>query len=745
MACGSPEKSGSPAVIADEIRARYATEGAVTVSFLRQVLPEAEISFIEHLTTALNNDDSQGYLDDSERKAFQEKFGDRQSALLGDLDQKTPWLARLQWLSETAREWCWRDACKETRYDARDILGGMTWLGAGELSPQEQQTAIEIGAKIFHETPDILGWSFARDFRDFAGEDLQKEIAVYYRARLLGKTSQERDTASLAFINNEEELKSIANQALEKGEEPIRALELLARVFSLGHKAEKEEQLVRYKTLAEQNPQNAFYQYAAAFWAHSVGENGDTAVSFAKRAVQLDPTQSAYWWNLYEVLPEGEEKFGALQKAYDLNPEDSLIVEALVRVAVSMRKFDIAKKYLDKIRLLPHSNSDMFFLWLGSDFLVNKKIPEGKECGQRFLKITSSSPNSWEWVRELLSSYFSSADRVELFQQAVEYSPLDGNNWEELGKAKEELGQKEAALQAYEKGGMYGSIGSLRALARIYKANENKERLLETLQKISDHVEATAEDHYNLGSAQASSESSFAEAPKAYEKAVAKDPENGLYHDELGVVYTLLNQKEKADFHLQIGNTLSRKKSAEQQVDLGLPLLNLDRFSEALPLFQKAVALNPENAYAHLSLARVYRGLQKNDLAEQHFNRVKKLESDWMHAEAAFELIELKRKRGALSEALQEAEALLQTSPDDFNYLYAYAQCALDSGNHYAVQKAMEKVTGNLIAAKDYKGDSNEIKKYFDLLRQSFERRGMTKEAQAANQQWVDWFLAVPK
>ena len=104
----------------------------------------------------------------------------------------------------------------------------------------------------------------------------------------------------------------------------------------------------------------------------------------------------------------------------------------------------------------------------------------------------------------------------------------------------------------------------------------------------------------------------------------------------------------------------------EPLVNLGGTLLNLNRFSEALPLNQNAALARPEDALAHSQLGLNYFALGDLHNALLHLNRAKKLDpAHFSHPQLT--LAEIYLRKGDRPAAAAELEELVRFHPHDAN------------------------------------------------------------------------------
>ena len=130
--------------------------------------------------------------------------------------------------------------------------------------------------------------------------------------------------------------------------------------------------------------------------------------------------------------------------------------------------------------------------------------------------------------------------------------------------------------------------------------------------------------HGNLGSALAHLHR-WDQATYHLRRAVDLSPDNAKAHINLGDVLARKDRLSEADWHFREARRL-RPDLADRIYDVrGAALASLGRFDEAIRLFRKAVAFNPDNSEARVDLAGVLFRQQKLDEAIGHLREALRL------------------------------------------------------------------------------------------------------------------------
>ena len=89
-----------------------------------------------------------------------------------------------------------------------------------------------------------------------------------------------------------------------------------------------------------------------------------------------------------------------------------------------------------------------------------------------------------------------------------------------------------------------------------------------------------------------------------------------------------------------------------------MALINLERYSEAIKILEKAKELNENNYFVLNNLGLAYFYLKKYDLSEQYFNRILNIKPDFLNA--FINLSNLKKALNLNEDALLNLEKALK-------------------------------------------------------------------------------------
>jgi tetratricopeptide (TPR) repeat protein len=203
-------------------------------------------------------------------------------------------------------------------------------------------------------------------------------------------------------------------------------------------------------------------------------------------------------------------------------------------------------------------------------------------------------------------------------------------------------------------------------------------------------LEATA--HEALGKIETARENPE-EAIRHYEAALEVQPEASRLHVPLGLAYRGLGEIEKAREHLgQAGQAKimlpdpylreigSLSVSSEMFLSLATQAIKAGNLDRAERAYRGALAVNPENARAHVNLAEILTRRGALEEAEARLREALRLDPESFFA--TFNLANLFELRGDLEEAIPLFERALEKDPTDVKANYRYAGALMKIGDY---------------------------------------------------------------
>lgn len=268
-----------------------------------------------------------------------------------------------------------------------------------------------------------------------------------------------------------------------------------------------------------------------------------------------DAYQAAY--KLYQDK-QYDQAIPLYQKAIQLQPKESAYPSALAAVYFAKGDFDQANKWIDAAIAVDPANKDY----------AKYKVYLGEQQAEKLVLTAVDKQKAEDF-----------AGAVALYRQALNLVPKNARVWTNLGSAVYATDDFNAALDAYTK-----------ATA------------------IDPKAEST--DFYSIGLIQ----ENFGRAPQAieaYRKFLQYNPT-----DKLATVATdrikALTADPRATKPLPTRSEVKTFAAAAEAYDQGVKLQQSSQFDAAIPLYEKAMQMNPKEAAYPFALGSVYQA--KNDL-----------------------------------------------------------------------------------------------------------------------------------
>jgi tetratricopeptide (TPR) repeat protein len=173
------------------------------------------------------------------------------------------------------------------------------------------------------------------------------------------------------------------------------------------------------------------------------------------------------------------------------------------------------------------------------------------------------------------------------------------------------MGQQSSAASVFRQALLLHQQGKLTEAEQLYRT---------VLQLDPDSVEA----HHNLGTALAQL-NRLEEALAHFEKAIVIRPDSSEAHNNLGNVLVRLNRPEQSI--VQFGKALELSRHNVEPFlracyNIGMSLQALNRNEEAIPHYERAIAIEPDYAEAHYKLGVALMKCERPEEALTHYERL---------------------------------------------------------------------------------------------------------------------------
>ncbi len=298
---------------------------------------------------------------------------------------------------------------------------------------------------------------------------------------------------------------------------------------------------------------------------------------------------------------------------------------------------------------------------------------------ERALQLNPAHPNSWAklgQVYRLLQEY---PESIRAYQEAIKLAPEYGWAHNGYGLSLKQNGQLEQALLSFKK-------------ATQYEPNEvwHWYNVVETLIQLKHYAEAIhpAQRATQTDPTHASSWSKlgqvlryvkrYEEALAAYDRSIALQPDSGWVINGKGIAYERMGRYEDA--------LRCYEQAAEQGVwhahyNQGNVLVRLHRYSEAVPLLEKATEINRDHAKSWARLGSALRHLNRPEEALKAYQQATRIEPDyaWAWNEQGITLEAMQRYEEALAAYLQATKH----APNDALFVYQLADLLVNYMHQY--------------------------------------------------------------
>ncbi len=522
-------------------------------------------------------------------------------------------------------------------------------------------------------------------------------------------------------------------------------------LFLRGKMAETQknwaEAIAAYTEALQYDPQSDELAYALSKVFLSDGKKL-SALLYIKMAIRLNSSEANYW----QLLQYLEEQEGRIENAAD---------------ALKMyMKLSPGYDYVHTLKL------SQYYFALG-------KKKETKNILISKVKDTHTSASEIYEIASLLAMNGLNDEAISVYNSLIERDPLDVQAWIFLGELYEMLDRYDDAMQTYSKALEKNpdnliiilSIGNLclmendwdcavahfekaytagmekaekagityldipRTLTAVYFYAGRDDDAIALYDSLKTAGRDDAQLYFSLGKAMNFLER-YAEAEKYYREGFKKDvstiSEDSIYRAYIGIIRALIKE-EKGDEALNLIRDDAKKyiKDSARLKELEANLLReLERYDDAIAIYEWLLASDPGNRAYHLSISLLY------DLSGQFENAEKALlkviELSPGDPLALNNLAYMYLENGVnIPEALKMVNQALKVEPENGAYLDTLGWAYYKMGKYKQARKYIEKSIE--VAGMEDKGVIFEH--YGDVL----DKLGKKKEAVEAYRNAIDF------
>jgi len=389
----------------------------------------------------------------------------------------------------------------------------------------------------------------------------------------------------------------------------------------------------------------------------------EKANAHLEAAVHLEPTSATARTNLGTNLVRlgktelAEQQF---QKAIALAPEDYEANHNLGELYARLNRLSLAIPYLEHAEQIDPSSYDNGYD-LALAYLLSGRLGDARHTIESLLsrKNTAELRNLLGQVEEKDGNFVAAANE---FEAAAHMEPSEGNifDWGSELLLHRTL---EPAIQVFEQGaklypdsprmaiGLGMALYSLgryddavKSLLRAADLNPSDPRGYPFLSRASDSSPSQSEEVIErfrrfAEIAPKNANAVYYYAMSLWKSKRAQDPNQDLTQIETLLKKSIALDASLAEAHLQLANLYSDQK----------------KYSEAVPEYLKARALNPDLADVHYRLAQAYVRLGEKDKAQEEFKVYQELRAQ--------HLSDLERQRAEIRQFVYSEQQPSETKP----------------------------------------------------------------------------------
>lgn len=356
------------------------------------------------------------------------------------------------------------------------------------------------------------------------------------------------------------------------------------------------------------------------------------------------------------------------------------------------------------------------FAWNGQGIVLERmgRLEQALACYEKAAEINPA--DVWHWCNQadVLLSMNRHREAIPLLEKALQQDPAHPNSWAKLGQVYRLLQNYPESIKAYEQalklapeyGWAHNGYGlSLKLNGQLEEALTSFKRaarydpsevwhwynIVETLILLRQYEEAVypAQRATQTDPTHASSWSKlgqvlryvkrYEEALDAYDRSLALQPDSGWVVNGKGIAYERMGRYEEA---LECYRIAGENGVWHAHYNQGNILVRLNRFSDAIPLLEKATRVNPDHAKSWARLGSALRSLKRHEEALNAYRQATRLEPDyawaWNEQGITLELL------GRFDEALKAYRQASKYAPNDALYIYHEADLLVSHTQEYA-------------------------------------------------------------
>ncbi len=528
------------------------------------------------------------------------------------------------------------------------VFCGMPCLAKCDQNKQ----VIETFERRIQENPDDFSLIYAVGKAYYAIGEFQKAAAILERALSLRPDSLDAKTylgLSYLFTDDITESKRLLEDVLKVDASNPDVLAALGRLYQLEYKLDEAKTF--YLRALEIDPQNFT---ALSFYGSLLIEENDfaEALKIYKELKKNHPDSAGIQQDLkraelgpeiasIKAIEEGGNLRAAKQRYEELLSENRDFLDLYLLLGKIYLRLEKPLKSIELYQqgIAYNLSKPPLFNALGYTYLDIESLGKAEDLFERVLTLEPSSSDALAGLGKVAKMRGNVFLAEKLFRKALSHNPYNFNALNYLGELQMENKQYSEAIDTYKKI-LQILPGSQWVERNILKAEHGA---------FFDKVEAEEE------------EGDFHAVEDLYLQLIAESPENPLFYQKLGDVYSRNKEAEKAvdvfESALEIAPT-----SRDILTQLGFAYLSNNQIYLSERTFKQALNLDQENADAIVGLAAIAERDGNFQDAESLFRKA--LDLDHTNFNAHFYFAQLKMEQKRFSEAERLLRAIRDRDPE---------------------------------------------------------------------------------
>jgi tetratricopeptide (TPR) repeat protein len=364
--------------------------------------------------------------------------------------------------------------------------------------------------------------------------------------------------------------------------------------------AARRQSMERYRQALEKDPSNAVALEALAAGYQEAGD-WENAKSYYQRLSELDPEDPILLYRLgFSELQLREYESATKHFRDGLEHAESDAIRAILYYYLGIGEFFLkdyaaAEEGLREGMALAEESTD-FVMQLSMVLLRQEKFAEAESLLRGALEERPEDPDLSSRLALVYGDQKKFAEAIELLEKAVEKHPDDLDLQVRLAAFCGDQGETERAESILE-----AAIGKnpkdenlYLQLAFLYEKKKAIDRVEEVIHRLLQIHENSSAAFNFLGYTYADHNIKLDEAHQLITKALAIEPDNGMYVDSLGWVYYRQGKYREAVVELRRAVELLGEDPVILE-HLGDALHAVGETDEALTYWRKAFDTNPDN------------------------------------------------------------------------------------------------------------------------------------------------------